>query len=470
MSIDLLIKNGLVVNSEGRVQADVAISKDKILGLARPGVFTRPRKEINAEGMLVLPGCVDSHSHISEPFQGCYPRETWELGTKAAAIGGTTTVIGFATQTKGKPLIEKIRTVKSSAGEQSVIDFHLHAYFSDFSDMGAVLKEIPGVFETGITSFKAFTIYTDAGLTLDDWSLYQMITEIKKHGGFLGVHAENAPIGENLQLLFTEEGKIHSKYWPMVKPHFVEVEAIKRVCGIAEFANGNLYIVHTSTKEGAEIIGEYRKKGLPIYSETCPHYLNITDDIYAKEGIGTFAIISPPFRKQTDVDALWRGLANGSISIIGTDHCAFETGPKKAGYKEKGFIGVPNGGPGVLETLSLMYSEGVLKKRITLERMVEVTSTNASKMFGLYPQKGTIAPGSDADIVIFDPNKKQKLGKDLYEGVDWSWYEGREVTGFPTFTILRGDIIVQDNEFVGQVGGGKFVFGKVNEDIIRSIR
>jgi dihydropyrimidinase len=293
--------------------------------------------------------------------------------------------------------------------------------------------------------------------------------EVKKYGGFVGVHAENMSIGERLQQSLVAQGKLHSRYWPMTKPNFVEAEAISRVALLAQETGVNAYVVHTSTKEGVDILAAYRHKGLPIFCETCPHYLFFTDEIYEQPDIGVWQIISPPLRKAADKERLWQGISRCEVSIIGSDHNAYQKGPKEDGYAEKGFIGVSNGGPGILEGLSALYTGGVRTGRITLERLAQVTSENPAKMFGLYPRKGVLAPGSDADIVIFDPEKKQVLGQHLYDSMDWTVYEGMRVHGFPTHTIVRGQIIVEDGNFIGGDVRGKFIIGKMDQKIVQTI-
>lgn len=470
MALDLVIKNGTVVTAEGSFPADVAIEEGIIVGLGKRGAFSGAKKEIDAEGKLLLPGAIDTHTHIEEPFQGLVPDEDWTAGTRNAAIGGVTTVLNFVIQEKGRALMDCIRGEMKRIAELACVDFNFHGVFTELGDMDVVKREIGELFAAGVTSLKAFMIYTDGGLYTDDWALYNILQEVKKYGGFLGVHAENMSIGENMQKMMAREGRVQAKDWPFAKPYFVEVEAVQRACLLAEATGSNLYIVHMSAKEAVEVVNSYRKKGLSIFSETCPHYMVFTEDIYSQPGVGVWQIISPPLRKKEDNEALWQGIANGAVSIIGSDHNAYQKGPKDKGYAEKGFLGVSNGGPGIIEGLPVMYSEGVRTGRITQERMVEVTSTNPAKMFGLYPQKGTIAPGSDADIVIFDPQKKQKLGYQLYDSMDWTVYEGMEVQGFPAATILRGKVIVDNGQFLGHKGDGQFIFGKMDKRIVKTIR
>ena len=466
---DLIIRNGLIVGSHGCYAGDIAVSGEQIAGIFKAGFIGKAHREIDATGSLVLPGVIDTHTHIEEPFQGLTPLEDWTAGSRNAAIGGVTTTLNFSIQDPGKNLMDKIREHFERAGSLSCIDFNFHGVFTDYKDLGSVRKEIAEMMRFGVPSLKVFTIYSADGLYADDWSMYSVMLEMKKHGGFVGVHAENMSIGEQMQQSLTSSGKVHSRYWPMAKPNFVEAEAISRVAMLAQETGVNAYVVHTSTREGVEILSSYRRKGLPIFCETCPHFLFFTDDIYEKPGIGVWQIISPPLRKEADKERLWQGINRNEVSIIGSDHNAYQKGPKEKGYAEKGFMGVSNGGPGILEGLSAMYTGGVRTGRITLERLTQITSENPAKMFGLYPRKGVLAPGSDADIVIFDPEKKQILGRHLYESMDWTVYEGMEVCGFPTHTIVRGKILVDDGDFSGNAGDGKFIPGKMDQNLVRTI-
>lgn len=469
MAIDLVIKNGKVVTPERVLEADVAVDKGKVVALGEARIFPEAKKTIDAKDKLVFPGGIDSHTHFETKFMGAIPEETWETGTNAAALGGTTTVINFSIQQKGKPLMDSINADIQRAGGLAVVDFALHGCFIDLSNVEAVIDEIPDLVKAGVPSIKEFLIYRHEGWMVDDWALFNIMEKSMIYKGFVGIHAENAYIGEGMRDRLTKEGKTEPKYHPISKPSFVESEAIQRSCAIAEATNAYMYIVHMSTKEGVRLVGGFREKGMPIYSETCTHYLKFTDALHGDPKMGVYSQLSPPLRKMNDVDALWEGLASGAVSIIGSDHAPFNKASKEKGYSLKGFITVPNGAPGVLERFPVVYSEGVGKNKISLTRFVEITSTNSAKMFGLYPRKGTIAPGSDADIVVFDPKKKVKLGQHLYEDMDWSLFEGVEITGFPETTLLRGKVIVENGKVVGKAGEGRFVDGRMDEGVIRSI-
>ena len=447
---------------------DVAIVGEKIIAVTAPGVISEAKRVINAEGKLLFPGVIDTHAHIEEPFQGCVPEENWELGTRAAAIGGTTTVFNFVIQPKGTPLPEAVQAHHKRADSLSLIDFNFHGVFTDFSNMEQVLSDISRTVEYGVTSFKEFMIYTDEGLNVSDWQLLSTLREISACGGILGVHAENCTIGENMTAELAASGRTRAVDWPDAKPNFVEAEAVQRALSIADYVGGNLYIVHTSTAEAVDMIKKYRCTGAPLFLETCPHYLVFTRDRYNKED-GKYQVISPPLREQKDVNALWTALASGMISIVGSDHNAYGKKDKDPGYEKDGFMGVANGQPGIFEILTLLYNFGKRNNRLSLRRIAEVTSTNAARMFGIYPRKGTIAPGSDADIVIFDPEKKETLGSQWYEGVDTSFYEGLQVEGFPVMTLIRGNIISEEGRITAEKGSGTFIPGTCTKDMYRDI-
>jgi len=295
----------------------------------------------------------------------------------------------------------------------------------------------------------------------------KVLQNAQKLGVLVGVHAENAEIGEPWQAEMINQDKVDYKYHGIAKPNFIEAEAIQRAILIAEYAKSMLYIAHMSTKEGVELIDKSRRKGLSVWAETCPHYLTITDDIYNTD-LALYSMCSPPLRTQADIDALWRGLADGSVSIVGSDHVAY-TKQQKENHADR-FVDVPNGCPGAECRVPIIYSEGVGKGRLNLNRFVEVVSTNVAKMFGIYPQKGVIAPGSDADIVVIDPNKEKVLNhENLHMGTDWSLYRGMKIKGWPVLTILRGKVIVQDEQFLGKAGDGEFVKGNIEPLIINSV-
>lgn len=473
MTIDLSIENGTVVTALGVVKTDIAVDSGKISALGSKSVFPKAKRVVDATGKLVIPGGVDPHSHFENPSYfkriGEKPAETWDIGTIAAAIGGTTTTIDFAPQERNSSLMDAVVTQFSRAEALSAIDYTTTPIITDLSNLDKTLEYMREAVEHGIVSFKGGTNFAKLGWYEDDWQLYSILRRVKEAGGIMTIHAENALISDGMQKKLVAEGKTASKYHPIAKPSFVEYLDIQKCMMLAGVLGTNTYIVHTSTKEGPEIIAKYRRKGLPVFCETCPHYLTLTDEAFVPNlPRGIFYVCAPPLRKKEDIEALWQAIEDGRVHTIGSDHVPFT---KK--HKEKNcdtFLDIPNGLPGCEVRLPLVFSEGVLKRGLSLLRFSEVVSTNPAKIFGLYPQKGIIAPGSDADIVIIDPNKKHSLNAaDLHMGTDLSVYEGMEAKGWPVMTILRGKIIVENEEFTGELGGGKFVKGKLDDLVIKTI-
>jgi dihydropyrimidinase len=467
MSIDMIIRNGTVVTGGDVAQTDIAVNNGKILAVGDCALFQADRV-VDAKGRIVIPGGIDTHSHYELPFMGETPPETWEQGTAAAAIGGTTTTIDFAIESvHGTTALEAVKNQLGRAEKLSTIDYATHGVFTDFRDLKKVASDFKGIVEMGVPSFKEFMIYKKQGWYINDWNLLKVLENSQKLGALVGVHAENAEIGESRAAELVSEGKVGYRYHGVAKPNFVEAEAIQRAISIAEFARSRVYIVHTSTREGVELVNDARRRGRPVWSETCQHYLTITRDIYETD-LALYSMCSPPLRTKEDIDALWRGLADGSVSIVGSDHVAY-TKQQKEKHAER-FVDVPNGCPGAECRVPIVYSEGVEKGRLSLPRFVEVVSTNAAKMFGIYPQKGAISPGSDADIVIIDPTKEKTLDhENLHMGTDWSLFRGMKVKGWPAMTILRGKVIVEDEAFLGKAGDGHFVKGNIQDSIINSV-
>lgn len=456
MSIDMHILNGTVVTSLGVLVTDVAVNDGKIFDIGPSSIFPKAEIVIDAKNKLVIPGGVDPHSHFELEWLGSTLRETWDLGTAATAIGGTTTTIDFAAQLMGQTLLDAAKTQLARADQSSAIDFTTKPILQDFSDLYRLLEGMDDVVKYGIKGFKGATIFKEARWYEDDWQLYSVLNHIHEIGAVMTLHAENCLIGEERMEELVQQGCKAARYWPLSKPNFVEYMDVEKCMILADITGADVYIVHTSTKEGMEIISRYRRKGIPVYCETCTHYLLLTDEVYDKpEPEGFYYTCSPPIRKSDDVEALWRGIRDGSVQVVGSDHVAYT----KAQKTESAIFSVnPDGFPGCEVRLAVVFDEGVNKRGISLERFVQVVSTNAAKVFGLYPQKGVIAPGSDADIVIFDPYMKHSLSaKDLHMVTDLSVYEGREVTGWPVMTLLRGKPIAKNDEFIGESGDGKYV-------------
>ena len=470
MAVDIIIKNGTVVSAAGVVKTDIAVRGERISALGEQGAFTGAERVIDAEGKIVIPGGIDPHTHIEIAFIGETSPETWDVATIAAATGGTTTVMDHAPRQDEESLVDAIKRQFAKAEKLSAIDYTTRGMFVNLSgDIGGVISGMEEVIDYGIPTLKAFQIYTKNRWFADDWQLYRILRRASELNALVTIHAENCIIGESLQAELVQQGKTDPKYHGVAKPNMVENSAIYTCMEMAEALGARVYIVHTSTREAPGIIDSYRRKGLPVFCETCTHYLWLTDATFdPKLPRGVMYMCSPPLRKQEDVEAMWRAIKAGMVHTIGSDHAPFTRKQKESNSET--FVSIPNGFPGVEPRVPIVFQEGVLKRGLDLQRFVEIVSTNSAKILGLYPKKGVIAPGSDADMVIIDPERKHSLNAaDLHQGTDLSVYEGMEVTGWPSMTILRGKIIVEDDKFVGRVGQGQFVKGKLDDAIMAAI-
>ncbi len=461
--MDLKITGGKIVTTEGSYRADIGIEKGRIKAIAQslPG---DAKKTIDAKGMVIFPGAIDVHVHLQLPFCGTVSADDFENGTKAAACGGVTTVIDFAIQKKGKTIREAVDSRMAEADGKVAIDYSLHAVPTDWNDK--TKGELKKLAADGFTTFKMFMIYAKEGMISDDDALFDALEETGSFGGMVGVHAESVRVLDLLINRFhnPKDMKKHGAYAHVLsRPNYVEAEAIQRAVTWAEATNGKLYIVHMSTAEGAEIIKKAKARGLNVYAETCPQYLLLDNSVFKKPN-GHLYATCPQIKKKVDSDRLWQAIADGDISTIATDTCTFTT--KQKAMWQGDFTKIPFGLPGVETLLPLMYSYGVGKKRITESQLVKNLCTNPAKLMGLYPEKGTIAVGSDADLVIFDPLRKVTLShKNLQTNCDWSPFENFKLTGYPDTTISRGKIVAQKGKFVGEIGHGKFIKRHIGQNL-----
>ncbi len=451
---DLLIKNGVVVTHESSFSADIAINGEKVAAIGFPGFVKSAETVFDAHGKFILPGLIDPHVHMAHPFQGEPSADSVGAASKAAAFGGVTYLIDFAIQwDKSLNLVEVVNNRLKEISGQCYVDFSLHGVPTKSNEES--VQAVTLTKKEGINSFKVYMVYRQQGRMVDDAILFRLLEEMKKSGGTLLVHAENVSIAEYNQEKFTSEGLTAAKYFPLAKPNSVEAEAINRVLFLNRLTESNLYVVHVSTKEGVDLIRLAQANGENVIAETCTHYLTLTDEVYERPDGSNF-ICSPPIRKQADVDALWKGIRDGTLSIISSDHCGFDTRQKQLG--EGDFSKTPNGLPGIEARLPVIYSEGVLKKRISINQMVALTSTNPAKTFNMYPRKGALLPGSDADMVILDTDKQLILDqKHLHGNTDWSPYAGMKLTGFANSTLLRGKFLVKNEVFVDNNNYGNFI-------------
>ncbi|MFZ0448880.1 MAG: dihydropyrimidinase [Desulfatiglandaceae bacterium] len=452
--MDYKIVNGTVVTAQDIYRAEVGIVNGKVVQIAKK--IKEPAEEVvDAKGLYILPGGIDIHTHLDMPFMGSFSSDDFETGTIAAAFGGTTTLVDFAIQGKRMSLKGTLDTWMKKANKKAVIDYGFHVAITDLNDR--VMAEIPEMVAKGVTSFKCFLAYKGA-LMIDDGALYRILKAAKKAGALVMIHAEN---GEILDILINDllaQGKTEPKYHALSRPPEAEAEATGRGIAIAQMAGAPIYIVHLSCREALDKVKAARDAGFPVLAETCPQYLLKSYSNYLEPGFqGAKYVMSPPLRDKSNWDPLWKGLVSGDLQVVSTDHCPFNfKGQKDKG--KKNFALIPNGAPGIEHRVMLLYHEGVNRKRIGLNRFVELVSTAPAKLFGLFPQKGTVAVGSDADLVLFDPKAPFKISaKTHHQNVDYTPYEGFTGKGVPKTVFSNGQIIVNDGKFMGKPGTGRFI-------------
>jgi dihydropyrimidinase len=452
-----LIRNGQVVTAVDGYVADILIdgSTVALIGHDVGSRVESPDKVIDASGKLVIPGGIDPHTHMDLPFGGTSSSDDFETGTRAAAFGGTTTIVDFAVQYRGQALNEALDVWFAKAEGKATVDYGFHMIVTDLPDQR--LPELSGLIRQGVSSFKLFMAYPGVFL-VDDATIFKAMTEAGENGGLICMHAENGVVIDVLVKRALAEGKTAPKYHALTRPTRAEAEGVHRAIAIAEMANAPVYIVHLSCYDALKEVQAARDLGLRAFAETCPQYLFLDHSYYEQEGFeGAKYVMTPPLRDKSHQEQLWKGLRGNDLQVISTDHCPFCFKEQKELGKGD-FTKIPNGGPGVEHRMSLIYDGGVVQKRISLNRFVELTSTAAAKIFGLFPKKGTIAVGSDADIVIFDPNREQTISaKTHHMRVDYSAYEGRTVRGVVETVLSRGNVIVENGTFKGKAGDGKFL-------------
>src|ERR1700758_4374038 len=455
MSFDTIIRNGSVVTATDTYLADVAISNGKIAAIGADLPAQNASKILDASGKLVFPGGIDVHTHLDMPFGGTTSADDFETGTRAAAFGGTTTLIDFAIQYKGQPLRKAFDTWMAKASGKAVSDYAFHCIVTDLG--GGQLQEMNALVSEGVTSFKLFMAYPGVFM-LDDASIFRALQTTAKNGGLICMHAENGSAIDVIVQQALAEGKTAPKYHALTRPTTAEAEAVSRAIALAEMAGAPIYIVHLSCNDAPEKVREAPHPGLPIYAETCPQYLYLSLENMDAPGFeGAKYVFTPPLREKWHQEKLWNGLKQDHLQVVSTDHCPFCFKEQKE-LGRGDFTKIPNGGPGVEHRMSLICSGGVAKGRFNVNRFVEMVSTTPAKLFGLYPRKGTIEVGSDADLVVFDHKRKHTISaKTHHMRVDYSMFEGVEVTGMPDVVLSRGRVVVEGNQFLGRVGAGEFV-------------
>lgn len=450
-----LVKNGTVVTAADVQRADIAI-EDGVVTAIGQGLPESGAEVIDAEGCYVFPGGIDPHTHLDMPFGGTVTIDDFESGTIGFAAGGTTTIIDFCMHETGKSLEHSLNVWHEKARGKAVIDYGFHMMVGDLRD--EILDEIPVlVNKHGVSSFKVFMAYKNT-LQAEDKTLFRVLQRAKDARALVQVHAENGDVIDALVEDALAAGNVEPKYHALTRPPEAEGEATGRAIELARLAGAPLYIVHVTCRQAVEKISEARRRGQLVFGETCEQYLVCDETDYERPGFeGAKYVMSPPIREKSHQKALWNGLFNGDLMVLGSDQCSFNfEGQKDLGKND--FSKIPNGGPSGEERMGILYEYGVVQGRISLPKFVDLTSTTAAKLFGLFPKKGTLAAGSDADMVIWDPNVERTISaKTQHLKCDYSLFEGFKVHGKARDVLVRGEYVFKNNEFVGKPGTGQYV-------------
>jgi dihydropyrimidinase len=464
-----LIAGGVVVSATGSAPAEVLVEGERVVAVVEPGtqlaasIAEGADLVVDATGKLVVPGGVDAHTHMEMPFGGTRASDTFETGTRAAAFGGTTTIVDFAIQRRGESLRRSLDAWFAKADGQCAVDYGFHMILSDVNDQS--LAEMDDLVAEGVTSFKLFMAYPGVFYSTDG-DIVLAMQRAAAGGSTIMMHAEN---GIAIDVLVDEalaRGDTAPRFHGLTRPERLEAEATHRAVELARVTGAPLYVVHLSASGALEEVVAARDRGQNAFAETCPQYLFLSDEDMARDGFeGAKYVCSPPLRPRHHHDALWRGLRTNDLSVVSTDHCPFCFKEQKELGRED-FSKIPNGIPGVEHRMDLIF-QGVVRKEITLERWVEVTSTTPARMFGLYPRKGVVAPGADADLVVYDPRRRQTLSAESHHmAVDYSAYEGFEITGGVDTVVARGRVVVSGGRYTGAPGDGRFVARGLNQYLL----
>lgn len=466
-----LIKGGTVVTSTEKMEADVLIDGGKVVAILGRDHEVAADETIDATGKYVMPGGIDVHTHMELPFGGTFAADTFETGTRAAAWGGTTSIIDFAVQTKGESAMDGFEAWMGKAEGNCAIDYGFHMITGDINEQ--TLKEMQMLVDEGVTSFKMFMAYPGVFYS-DDGEILRAMQKGAEIGATICMHAENGIAIDVLVEQALARGETDPIYHGIVRKSILEGEATHRAIKLAQLTGVPLYIVHLSAKEALDQVIAARDQGLNVFAETCPQYLFLSLEDLGNGFEGAKYVASPPLRDSAEghQDRLWQGLKTNDLQVVSTDHCPFCMGdhPQFGTQKQLGkddFSAIPNGMPGVENRFGLIYNGGVAEGRLTLNRFVEVVATTPAKMFGMYPQKGTIAIGSDADIVVFDPNGETRVSVETHHmNVDYSAYEGWELAGSVDVVLSRGKTIIADDEYHGSPGDGEYLRRGENQYLI----
>ncbi len=449
-----LIKNGRIVTATDDYAADLFIDGETVTTIGK-NLAMQADKVIDAAGRLVIPGGIDPHVHMELPFGGTVSSDDFRSGTIAAAFGGTTSIIDFAIQYKGKTFQQTIDDWHAKAAGKCAIDYGYHLAITAFEPEQE--DEFAKVIDQGISTFKIFMAYPGVFM-VDDRTMFRVMRSAGEAGGMTLVHAENGvAIGEMVDRLL-KEGKVDPKYHALSRPPVMQADGVARACRVAEIARAPVFIVHINCEAAMRELQRSRDAGNPAYGETCTQYLFLDDSYYDRPGFeGAKYVFTPPLAGRENIEPLWKGLALGYLQEVSTDHCPFFfKGQKELGRGD--FTRIPNGGPGVEDRLSLMYHGGVVQRGMSLNKWVDLCSTASAKLFGMFPQKGTIAVGSDADLVIFDPNRQRTISARTHHmNCDYSLFEGFQIQGCPEIVLSRGRTIIENGQYLGSAGDGRFL-------------
>jgi dihydropyrimidinase len=457
MPYDLIVKGGTVVTASDTFIADVGVVSGKVAAL---GKIAEPGKNVvDARGKVVIPGGIDVHTHFDMPFMGATTIDNFTTGSTSAIFGGTTSIVDFAIQKKGETFRHALDDWHKRADGKSAVDYGFHMIVTDFPEKQQ--KEMDKLVDEGVASFKLFMAYPGIFMS-DDTTIFRALMRTRDNGGMICMHAENGSVIDVLIQKAIAEGKTSPEWHALTRPMTAEAEATHRAIAMAEMAGVPIYFVHLSAGDAMEEVRAARARGLPVFAETCPQYLYLSENDYRRPGFeGAKFVMSPPLRPEGNSERLWRGLVRNDLQVVSTDHCSFcmkaETNQPGKELGKKDFSKIPNGAPGVEYRLLLLW-DAVQKGRITENRFVEITSTTPAKLFGLYPRKGHLNPGADADIVVLDPNKPHTFStKNHHSAADYNPYEGVTVKGSIRDIFVRGTPMVADGKWVGKTSHGKFL-------------
>jgi dihydropyrimidinase len=451
----VLIRNGTIVNADSTVNADLLIEGTSIKEIRAGIPASSADKVVDARSLLLLPGGIDAHTHLDMPFGGSQSADDFLTGTRAAAIGGTTTIVDFAIQARGAKMRDALDTWWKKAEGKACIDYGLHMIVTDLGDAG--LEDMDDLVREGVASFKLFMAYPNV-LMVDDATIFKALRQTAKNGALICMHAENGSVIDVIVQQALAEGKTAPIYHHLTRPTKAEAEAVHRSIAMAEMAGVPIYIVHLSSEDALNQVREARDRGLPAFAETCPQYLLLSlEDVADKGWEGAKYVFTPPLRERRNQPKLWEGLRKDNLQVVSTDHCPFCFADQKALGKDD-FTKIPNGGPGIENRLQLLHHHGVGKGNFSLNRFVELVSTAPARIFGMYPKKGVLAVGSDADLVLWDPNEEHTISAATHHmRVDYSMFEGFHVRGNARDVYSRGELIVSGGKFIGKPGRGNYL-------------